>query len=55
MRRKSVEAAEIEVLNRNVVTFPSKDWEAFEAWIGRPAETIPALAELARRAPKWER
>ena len=30
-------------------------WEAFEAWIARPAETIPALADLARRTPSWER
>jgi uncharacterized protein (DUF1778 family) len=55
MRRKSVEAAEIEVLNRSVVTIPAKDWEAFEVWINRDAETIPALAKLARRVPSWER
>jgi uncharacterized protein (DUF1778 family) len=55
MRRKSLEAAEVEMLNRNIVTIPVKDWEAFEAWVDRPAETIPALAELARRTPSWER
>ncbi len=55
MRRKSVEAAETEVLNRSIVIIPAKDWEAFEAWINRPAEANPALAELARRAPSWER
>jgi uncharacterized protein (DUF1778 family) len=55
MRRKSVEAAEIEVLNRSVVTIPAKDWEAFEVWINRDAETIPALAKLASRVPSWER
>jgi hypothetical protein len=32
-----------------------KDWEAFEAWINRPAEAVPALAELASRTPSWER
>jgi uncharacterized protein (DUF1778 family) len=49
MRRKSVEAAELEILNRSVVTIPAEDWEAFEAWINRPAEVIPALRELMRR------
>lgn len=55
MRRKSVEAAEIEVLTRSIVTIPAKDWEAFDAWINRPVEAIPALANLARRVPSWER
>ncbi|MFY9627732.1 MAG: DUF1778 domain-containing protein [Methylocystis sp.] len=55
MRRKSLEAAEVEMLGRSVVTIPAKDWEAFEAWIDRPAEAVPALAELARRSPSWER
>ena len=55
MRRKALEAAEIEVLNRTIITIPAKDWEAFEAWVNRPAEAIPALAELARRTPSWER
>jgi uncharacterized protein (DUF1778 family) len=54
MRRKSLEAAEAEMLNRSVVTIPAKDWEAFEAWIARPAEAIPALSELARRTPSWK-
>jgi uncharacterized protein (DUF1778 family) len=49
MRRKSVEAAELEILNRSVVTIPAEHWEAFEAWINRPAEVIPALRVLAHR------
>jgi uncharacterized protein (DUF1778 family) len=53
MRRKSLEAAEAEMLNRSIVTIPAKDWEAFEAWIARPAEVIPVLSELARRTPSW--
>ena len=55
VRRKALESAETEVLNRAIVTSPAKDWEAFEAWINRPAETVPALAELARHTPSWER
>jgi uncharacterized protein (DUF1778 family) len=49
------EAAEAEVLNRTIVTIPAKDWDAFEAWISRPAKTIPALKKLARVTPSWER
>ena len=55
MRRKSVEAAETEVLNRSIVSIPAKDWEAFEAWINRPADDNPGLAKLARHVPSWER
>lgn len=54
MRRKALEAAEIDVLSRSVVTIPAKDWEAFEAWLNRPAKVVPALAELGRRTPSWE-
>ena len=55
MRRKALDAAEIDVLNRTIVTIPAKDWEAFEAWIERPAEAIPALRKLGRKTPSWER
>ena len=54
VRRKALESAEIEVLGRVVVTIPAKDWNAFEAWVARPAENIPALVELAHRTPAWE-
>lgn len=54
VRRKALESAEAEVLNRTIVTIPAKDWAKFEAWLHRPAETIPALAELAARKPSWE-
>jgi len=54
VRRRGLESAEAEVLDRTVVSIPAKDWDAFEAWIRRPAKTIPALAELARRSPTWE-
>jgi uncharacterized protein (DUF1778 family) len=55
VRRKALEAAEADVLNRTIVTIPAKDWDAFEAWINRPAKTIPALKRLARVTPSWER
>ena len=31
VRRKAVEAAEIELLDRRVITIPAKDWARFEA------------------------
>jgi uncharacterized protein (DUF1778 family) len=55
VRRKAVEAAEVDGLNRTAVTIPARDREAFEAWINRPAEVIPALKKLARITPSWER
>jgi uncharacterized protein (DUF1778 family) len=55
VRRKALEAAEIDVLERSVVTIPAKDWEAFEAWAGRSPRKIAAIEELARTDPKWRR
>jgi uncharacterized protein (DUF1778 family) len=54
VRRKAIEAAETDVLNRSVVTIPAKQWDAFEAWINRPAKAIPALKKLARSTPVWD-
>ena len=31
-RRKALEAAELNVLERRIVIIPAKDWERFEAW-----------------------
>ena len=53
VRRKAHEAAEMDMLERPVVTIPAKDWEAFEAWANRPPEKIAALEELARTDPAW--
>jgi uncharacterized protein (DUF1778 family)/GNAT superfamily N-acetyltransferase len=51
IRCKAVEAAEINMFYRGLIAIPADDWEAFDAWINRPAEENPALAELALRAP----
>jgi uncharacterized protein (DUF1778 family) len=53
IRRKALEAAEIDVLERRIVAIPAKDWEAFEAWADRPPQKFAALEELARTDPKW--
>jgi len=55
VRRKALDAAEIEVLERSVVAIPAAHWEKFEAWAKAPARPIPALKELARKRPTWQR
>ena len=55
VRRKALEAAEIEVLERRIVTIPAKDWERFESWAAKPAREIKGLKELARRPPTWRK
>lgn len=55
VRRKALEAAEMHVLERRVVTIPAKDWERFERWAAQPARHVAALAELARRPPTWRK
>lgn len=53
IRRKAVEAAELDMLERRVVVIPAADWERFEAWVERPAQEIPALHDLAAHRPAW--
>ena len=53
VRRKALEAAEMDMLERPVVVIPSKDWEAFEAWANRPPQNVAALEELMRTDPAW--
>lgn len=51
VRRKALEAAEMDLLERTVVTIPAKDWEAFEAWANHPPRKIAALEELSQTDP----
>ncbi|MDN5872247.1 MAG: DUF6290 family protein [Nitrococcus sp.] len=53
IRRKAVEAAEIEVLERRVVTIPAARWKKFEAWVNGPPKDVPPLRELAETHPAW--
>ena len=48
IRRKAVEAAEIEVLERRVVTIPATRWKKFEAWVSEPPRDVPRLRALAK-------
>jgi len=54
VRRKALEAAELEVLDRCAVTIPAEDWERFEAWVDAPAKAVPALRDLAATRPAWQ-
>jgi uncharacterized protein (DUF1778 family) len=55
IRRKALDAAEADILDRRIVTIPAKDWEAFEAWANRPPEAIAGLKDLATKAPTWQK
>jgi uncharacterized protein (DUF1778 family) len=55
IRRKALEAAEIDFLERRVVTIPAAAWEEFEAWAHRPPRKDAALNKLLRAPPKWRR
>jgi uncharacterized protein (DUF1778 family) len=55
IRRKAVDAAEGDLLERRIVTIPAKVWEAFEAWANRPAEEIEGLKDLASKTPTWRK
>jgi uncharacterized protein (DUF1778 family) len=54
IRRKAIEAAEADVLERRLVVIPAADWEKFEAWVDSPAKEVPALRKLASTPPKWQ-
>jgi len=53
VRRRALEAAESDLLNRRIVTIPAKDWARFEAWASSPAREVPALRKLSKTRPVW--
>jgi uncharacterized protein (DUF1778 family) len=53
IRRKALEAAEIDLMERRVVVIPAESWDAFEAWAQRPPRKVDAIAELARTKSPW--
>ena len=55
VRRKALEAAETDMLERRLVIIPAKDWERFEAWAAKPARKIAGRTELAQRPPTWRK
>ena len=55
IRRKALEAAELELMEQRVVEIPHGMWEQFEAWLHAPTKPNPALRRLAHSKPVWER
>jgi uncharacterized protein (DUF1778 family) len=54
VRRKALEAAETEILDRRVVTIAAEQWEKFECWASAPAKSVPGLQDLAATPPAWQ-
>lgn len=55
VRRKALDAAELDMMERRVVSIPSKDWERFERWAKAPAREIAGLKELSAKPSTWRR
>ena len=55
VRRKALEAAEVEVMERRIVSIPAKDWERFEAWAAKPPRVVAGLKQLSATPPKWRK
>ena len=55
VRRKALEAAEVDVMERRIVSIPAKDWERFETWAAKPARVVAGLKELSATPPKWRK
>ncbi len=54
VRRKAIEAAELELLSHRIVTIAAADWERFEGWAHAPAKPVAALQELSGIRPAWQ-
>ena len=54
IRRKAIEAAETDLLERRIVTIPAEQWEKVEAWVDAPAKEVPALRKLSATGPAWQ-
>lgn len=53
IRRKTMEAAEIELAHQGRVVIPATEWKKFKAWMDSPPKDVPALAGLAKTCPAW--
>ena len=54
VRRKALEAAEMDLLDRRIVTIQAAHWEKFGRWVNAPAKPAAALRELAATRPAWQ-
>ena len=55
VRRKALVEAEMDLMDRRVITIPAEDWEKFEAWVHSPPEDVPELRRLLATRPVWEK
>jgi uncharacterized protein (DUF1778 family) len=58
VRRKAIEAAELQLMERRIVTIPAQAWDRIEAWARakpRKRKALPGLVALAKAKPTWER
>jgi len=55
VRRRALEAAESDPLDRRIVTIAAKDWARFEAWASALAREVPALRKLSTTRPVWQK
>jgi uncharacterized protein (DUF1778 family) len=55
VRRKALEAAELDIMERRIVTIPDKDWQRFEAWASAPGRKVAGLRKLACRPSPWRK
>ena len=54
VRRKAIESAEMEILEKGIVEIPADDWAKFESWLYEPAKVIPQVKKLMKSEPVWE-
>jgi uncharacterized protein (DUF1778 family) len=55
VRRKALEAAEIDMLERRLVVIAARDWKRFDSWAAKPARELPSIKELACRPLTWRK
>ena len=51
IRRKAVDAAELDLLERQSITIAAADWDTFEGWAHRPVDEIHERKDLAPQPP----
>lgn len=54
IRRKALDAAELDILDNRTVVIPAEDWDRFETWARSPARDLPNLRKRLAAKPGWE-
>jgi len=53
IRRRAIEAAEEDLMERRIITLSPEAWEMFEANMKEPSRRIEAVAKLMERTRTW--